>query len=166
MSEFLTELKRIVRQELRTAYGIPCKVDSVDGSTCDVSPVDGSSPITAVRLQAETKDGILISPKVGSTVLVKMINDSDGVVVMFGEVEPPIKFFDGAKGLTDAATVTTKLNNLETMINALYDALNTWVPVPTDGGTALKTALTAWLTSGKLTATNQSEVEDKTEITY
>jgi len=38
-------------------------------------------------------------------------------------------------------------NKLKTVFDGLYNALKNWVPAPTDGGLALKTALTAWLTT-------------------
>jgi hypothetical protein len=72
---------------------LPCKVESVDGIYCDVVPVDTDlAPIKQVRLNAN-KEGLVITPKVGSIILVVMITENDGFVGMFSEVEK-VKFID------------------------------------------------------------------------
>ena len=68
---------------------LSCTVDSVDGSTCDVTPVSGDAPLKKVRLNADiTSDlGNLIVPKIGSVVLVAQLTEVDSFVAMFSEIE-------------------------------------------------------------------------------
>ena len=47
-------------------------------------------------------------------------------------------------GIIKIEELTTKLNTIEQDINALKQALSTWVPIPSDGGAALKAAVTSW----------------------
>ena len=50
------------------------------------------------------------------------------------------------KGLVLADKLVNRLNNIENSINALKRVFGSWVVVPNDGGSALKTAVTAWST--------------------
>jgi hypothetical protein len=65
----------------------------------------------------------------------------------------------GNDGMVNVRELTTKLNALEGDLNDLKTALTGWVPVPQDGGAALKTAAAAW--AGKqLQTTAQGDIED------
>jgi hypothetical protein len=50
---------------------------------------------------------------------------------------------------------------LNSYLTDLYTALNTWVPVPTDGGAALKTALTAFLAAASSYITAMGSTKNK-----
>ena len=70
--------------------------------------------------------------------------------------------FNGGKhgGIIKIEELTTKLNTIEQDINSLKQALSTWTPIPSDGGAALKSAVTSW--AGKqLQQSKRSDYEDK-----
>lgn len=73
------------------------------------------------------------------------------------------------KGLINISDLVDKLNTLEEDLNNLKTVFSSWVPVASDGGMALKTALTvppgtAWATK-RLTKTKESDLED-TKVTH
>jgi len=71
-----------------------CIVEAVDGFLCDVQPVDGDiAAIKGVRLNASGVSGLVVTPKIGSVVLVVMLGANDGFVGMFSEVEK-VEFID------------------------------------------------------------------------
>lgn len=112
-------LRKIVGPTNRNAFGILCTVLSIDGATCVCEPVDGSADIEDVRLQVEESSGIYIEPKIGSFVIVAMINDVEGYVAMFSEVDN-IFLLDGSHGgLVRVIDLVAKLNALENKVNAL-----------------------------------------------
>lgn len=69
-------------------YGKVCKVDKVNGMSCDCSPVDGSAPINDVRITADfdNEDKWVLVPKVGSVVVVSFFNKDIGYVSMVAEI--------------------------------------------------------------------------------
>lgn len=70
--------------------------------------------------------------------------------------------FNGGKlgGIIKIDELTTNLNRIEQDINSLKQTLSTWVPIPSDGGAALKAAVTSW--AGKtLQQSKRSDYEDK-----
>jgi hypothetical protein len=79
----------------RVYNALPCKVESVDGCYCDVTPVDDSlAAIKKVRLNGSIGvAGLVVTPKTGSVVLVVMIDEFDSFVGMFSEIEK-VKFMD------------------------------------------------------------------------
>lgn len=68
-----------------------CSVDAVNGSKCDVTPLDGGAPMKDVRLNAniESDLGIVITPVIGEDkhVLVCELTPHDAYVAMFSEIE-------------------------------------------------------------------------------
>jgi phage baseplate assembly protein gpV len=62
-------------------------------------------------------------------------------------------------GLVKVNSLVTRLNNIENDINTLKGILMGWVPVPTDGGAALKTLLTASYTT-LLGVTVKADIEN------
>ncbi|MCM1380115.1 MAG: hypothetical protein NC044_08575 [Prevotella sp.] len=63
-------------------------------------------------------------------------------------------------GLVKIDDLTDRLNIIEKDINDLKTALSKWVPVPQDGGAALKTEVTDWA-GAPLTETKRSDYENK-----
>lgn len=112
----------------RMAMAIVCTVVKVTGGTCLCSPIDGSADIEDVRLQAAANtSGMLITPSDKSVVVVQMINDVEGVVIMFSDIES-IKFFDGDLGaFVDIGLLVDKLNNLENKVNDIVNKFATHV---------------------------------------
>lgn len=100
-----------------------CSVISVDGSTCTVETLDTEVELKEVRLQTEASNGVLLTPKVGSFVVVVPMTDFEFVVVMYSAIAE-IKLLDGSfGGLVKVNDLVTKVNNLETQVNNLLSAL-------------------------------------------
>jgi len=156
---------------------IICKViDDVDISdfTCTCEPLNGTAPFFKVRLKAENPGGNLIVPKKGSTVIVSMLDNGNGCVSMFSEVEyflftadnsslkiekNKITMNDGSLGgLVKIETLTTKLNNLETKVNDVIAKLKAVViPLAPSGTYPLSTDFAS---VSDLTKTKKSDIEN------
>lgn len=142
-----------------------CIVDGVDRSarTVDCTPVDEGAPLLGCNLQAcqGSRHGIVFYPKVGSYVLVGMLEGLDaGLVLLTDELEElEVKIgertlhltadgliFNGGElgGLVKIEGLTNRLNAIEEDINNLKQVMMNWVPVPNDGGAALKTHAGRW----------------------
>lgn len=152
-----TYLKDIISIQL-------CNVDSVDSKNrqCDCTPIggDATTNIPGVLLCAENDNGLVVFPKVGSTVIVALSTRNTAFVMMYSGIDK-VQFMDGSLGgMVKVIDLTTKLNNIENKIDDLITAISGWIPVPNDGGAALKVALTTWLATS-LTPTTQSEIENK-----
>lgn len=158
------------------------KVESVNGRTCTVNPVDGGAAIENVRLNAYTDGdkGIVITPKAGSFVIVGMINPVDAMVLMCYEIDSieevigstSFKMTDGETIFNDGSNggliivndLVSKINDIENDINSLKQAFFTWVPAPQDGGAALKTAAGSW--AGQQFVNTQAADIENTEVKH
>lgn len=123
-----------------------CEVSNVDTSknTCTCTPVDGSAEFTGVQLSMDKSKGFLLIPKDGSLVVVTQINDFDAFVSMVSDVDQIYLNGDGEDGLVKVNDLVSRLNNIETKVNAhiaIFNAhthvlvnpslpTNTTVPVP------------------------------------
>ena len=85
--------------------------------------------------------------------------DFNGNKMVFGTDD--IQFNDGTlAGLVTVNELVSQLNTIENDINTLKQAFTAWVPVPQDGGAALKGGTAAW--SGQtLTPTQASDIENE-----
>lgn len=173
------DIKEYIRQvaENNSRDLTVAKVVAVNGRECEVQPLDGSAAMKHVRLNADIKgdQGIVVEPAKGSVVLVAHISENDHVVVMCSEVErvkvvvgqssyeikdDVILFNDGDNdGVVNIKPLVKKLNALEDDLNSLKNLFKTWVPAPSDGGTALKTLVSTWF-SKTLSKTTKSSIED------
>ncbi len=148
-----------------------CNVDSVDGDNrvCDCTPIGGNAAtqLPGVQLCAENNNGLVVFPKVGSTVIVALSTRNTAFVLMYSDIDK-VQFMDGTFGgmvkIIDPDDpnkgIIKKLNNIENKIDVLITAITGWVPVGGDGGAALKTALTSWLSSS-LTLTVRGDIENE-----
>lgn len=93
-----------------------------------------------------TLDNEKIEFAIGGTT---MLANSDGIVFNGGNL----------KGLVKLDALVQKLNAVENDINNLKTAFTTWVPVPTDGGAALKAASATW-SAAQLTPTQAANIEN------
>lgn len=146
------------------------EVQSVNESerTCTVKQVSGDAEteIPDVKLLAESNDGFLRIPVVGSVVSVAATRNNEPFVWMFSEcdkiysIQNEFQFNDGSfGGLVKVEEITNKLNSIENKINDLITVFTSWTPVANDGGAALKTALSTWIAS-YLTNTQVSDIEN------
>lgn len=155
------------------SYDIPSR-------TCYCTPISGEAvtDLPNVALMAEVDDGILLLPTVGSTVFVLYSTHHAPIIALFSEVDQIVLISGGAQikisktgqiqlndgsygGLIQIAQLISKINNLEKDLNTLKTAFTDWVPVPDDGGAALKAAAATWA-SNEITLTQQAEIENTT----
>lgn len=158
-----------------------CTVTAVDAAarTVDCEPLDESAPLLGVNLQANQglTSGMVLIPKVGSYVIVALMNDGvNGCVIATEEVERMELVIGEARvevtedgivlnggalgGLVKVEALTARLNGIEESINELKAALSGWVPAPQDGGAALKGAISSWA-SETLVLTERSDYENE-----
>ena len=141
-----------------------------------MQPSDGGAIFTDVRLQAmfSGSKGVLIVPKVGSIVLCGSIQNSpatmfialqssfdsiqitgeNGLNIEVGtdnkvRIDAPEIVLNGGEygGLTKTPALNVELTKVKTFLDTFRTVVNGWIPVPNDGGLALKSALTAALNS-------------------
>ena len=147
-------------------YSIACKVKSVDGETCDCSPLNGDSDILEVSLVAGAGTQILITPVIGSTVFVSWLSKNIAFVSLFSDVKSIDLRGDANGGVPISGDIATRINIIESDINALKAVFSGWQPSPAqglapDGGITLKTAIAAWF--GKtLIPTVKTQIESTT----
>lgn len=133
----------------------------VNGDYCTVEPIDGSPKIFRVQFRSIIKDneiGLLIIPKVGSSVLVGIINsnDNDAFVVTYSEVESyqltiediSLKvdksgvYLNGdAQKLVRGDELKKELEVEKARLTSLINAITNAPIVPSDGGASFKTSI-------------------------
>lgn len=131
-------VRKIMENKIGDEKAMLCTVVSVSGSTCNVTTLDTEVNLFDVRLQTSAANGVLLTPKVGSIVVVNPITDFEFVVIMFSEIDA-IKLLDGSfGGLTKTQELKTQLDKTNDVVQAIVDTLQQWTPVSNDGGAALK----------------------------
>lgn len=161
-----------IREAIRNIAGTQqerilfARVVSVDNSskTCDVKTLADEMLMFDVRLMANDGNGVLLVPSEDSIVGVSMVNDIEGYVSLFSQIDS-IQYGDGTfDGIVKVIDLVEKLNILESDLNDLKTALSGWTPVPADGGAALKAALTSYF-SAILTETVKEDIGNE-KITH
>jgi hypothetical protein len=168
---------------LDNVYMLTCEVSKVDVSdrSCMCAPVNGNMADFKAYLMAETDDGVLILPTVGSTVKVLFSNQNAPTVIQYSEIDKLLiisgnqsySIADGSQvfndgsfgGLVKVIELTTKLNNLENLVNSLINKFNshTHILALTAGtGTAAPTAAPE---TTVLTPTQKTDIENS-EVTH
>ncbi|MDR2361701.1 MAG: hypothetical protein LBD91_03130 [Prevotellaceae bacterium] len=123
-------------------YAKVCRVLAVDEATktIDVKPVDDTAEIYGVPLQADTQgDGLVISPKKGSFVLVVFTSKNTAVAVMYSVIDKvrlsiggiSVEITDSeivmnggnAGGLVKLQELKDSLNSLKQYVEAIHTAL-------------------------------------------
>ncbi|MBN1250691.1 MAG: hypothetical protein JXA16_01050 [Bacteroidales bacterium] len=181
--EILKRLKSISNNNIETE---PATVKSVDeGKRTCVAIIDDYE-LEDVRLNAVVDNNENVSfilPVIGSWILVSYIlgSETDAYVCAFSEVEKVIIKANNVEaelteillnnvenlvinngenaGLVKVVELTEKLNNIESDINNLKQAIASWAPVAQDGGAGLKMGLNSWL-GLQLTPTKQADLEN------
>lgn len=156
---------------------IPCTIKSVSqqARTCVCTPIGGKSvtDITNVQLMAEVEDGVLLIPVIGSTVFVCYSTQNLPFIALFSGIQKVILIgasgiqLQGGEfgGLVEVLALTTKLNNLENLVNDLAAKFNTHTHIltlTTGTGTAAPTLTSE---STVLTPTKRADIEN-TAITH
>jgi hypothetical protein len=143
--------------EKRLPRSLQARVISVDeeGAVCDVAPLDGGAEIYGVRLNAGIGNtlGITPVPKKDSIVTVTMLNKVAGYVALCSEIEKyilicdQIQINDGSKGgLVNWPDLLSQLNTEKSRVSTFFDAFLNAVPVASDGGAAIQTAVKTAMT--------------------
>lgn len=177
-SKLKDSLKKLASQHGPDAI-IPVTVNTVDASnfTCDCV-TDDDLEIPKVLFKSITGGVIDVvqQPAVGSRIFIGRIADSDewlmlkaGAIdvyhIKIGNVEFMMDsngiILNGGSndGMVTLSGCVTQLNKLENDVNNLKTVFSTWVPVPNDGGAALKTTATSWYGS-PLTDTINADLEN------
>lgn len=140
------------------------RVVPTKGTTAVVTNVNGTSE-TMVFLAYTSVDVVEFtrgSIKIGLSVNDDNEND-DNITIEVGDsslrVTGDVIEFNGGEndGMPLSKKVVDRLNSIERDINKLRSAMQTWIPITQDGGAALKTALTGWLSSS-LNVTTVSDI--------
>jgi hypothetical protein len=164
-SQIIDALTVFVQANSKGNDSIVAKVKTVDvvNYTCYCEPIGDYADVMDVKIiiNPSYDKGLVIMPKVDSIVMLTFVSDSDAYISMFSEVDSIYLNGDLYEGLVKVNDLVTKLNNLENKVNALITAFNSWIPVPNDGGAALKTALTTWVGTS-LTPTVKADLENIT----
>lgn len=160
------------------------EVVRVSGDMCTAKMGDFEVPdIRLSVIKGGSDKGLLVTPAAGSIVMVADLSGGalrELAVVGFTEVESidakigsskvhiadgMIEMNDGKNdGLVNVKGLVQKLNAVEQDVNNLKTALGGWVPVPQDGGAALKASITGWAAKS-LATTTQNDIED-TKVTH
>jgi hypothetical protein len=115
-----------------------CSVQSVDlqNRQCTCLPLNGSSEASiTVNLSAEPNDGILVTPSVGSAVLVAQTIQNDPFVLMFSDVDGfQIIQADFELNVSNSKiSISNNAGDLATQLDALLTQLQA-LTVPTAWG--------------------------------
>ena len=123
---------------------LACTVNSVDqlAFTCECTAISGdaTTDITTVQLNAESNDGLIVFPAVGSTVVVANSTRNGYYVWMYSDITGVSCVIDGNNsyqfdsngfvfnggllgGMAKTAVVSSQLNNVETAVNQLKTAV-------------------------------------------
>lgn len=151
-----------------------------DNRQCDVeSTLDGETvAYSDINLSPERNDGFIQIPAVDSTVFCVRTPDTEAYVLAFSDVSKIVCFIDSTNkyefdtngfiwnggsfgGMAKTGVLATRLNLVENKVNAILTAIGaTWIPVPNDGGAALKTLFAAVPLASPLSNTTQAQISD------
>lgn len=160
--KLISALTEFVDNKAQQTGGLICKVKEIDSTeyTCYCEPIGDYADIRLVKIKlAADKFGFFVVPKLESLVIVSFLSDNSGYISMVTEIDNLVIYIDSNNkldvsssgfvfndgsldGLVKINSLITKLNNLENLVNQFVTNFNGWVPVPNDGGAALKTAFT------------------------
>jgi hypothetical protein len=152
IAEYIRKLAEAEEVGIEAFLGTVTAVDE-EARTCNVQPLLDDAEFINVWLQgsSESDEGLVVIPAVGSDVVCIAIDDFQAVVINTTSVDKilidsPLVEFNGGDngGLINISDLQTQIGKLNSSLTALKNIINAMVPIPGDGGAALKTALTAW----------------------
>jgi len=157
---------------------IPAVVTAINEDDTVTVKLSDDVVIEDVRLKSVVKDGtkFIITPAENSNILIGRIENSEEFfVAVIDEVKSvnieigDMSFFidengivmngGSLHGLVTRDGVKQQLNKIEQDITNLKNAFSSWVPVPNDGGAALKTASASW-SGAALVQTANTDIEN------
>ena len=141
-------------------YSIVCEVLAVTGDKCDCSPVNGDADLIDVRLQASTTTGILITPTVGSNVVVSLLSNGSAFVSMYSDIDSIQLNGSNYDGLVKVNDLVTKLNNLENKVNGIIATFNAHTHPYINVVTPANTSAASTPVVGTLTPTVKANIEN------
>ena len=168
MSEVIEDIKRELGKyagRFAPASIITATVKAVNSDETIIVTTGSGAEIDDVRLRSVIRNAttkIVVTPALNSAVLIGKIEDgSEYVVVAVDEVtkvevvlSATISIMIDANGITmnggsldglvKLGALLTKLNAIEDDVNNLKNVFKVWTPVPSDGGAALKGAVSTW----------------------
>ena len=177
-AELAESLQRAIRNVMRNSLivdGIIINTDNAETQyTCDVqlTASDGQPVFTSVPLRVLVGSGasFVEIPELNSECLMCFRDGNSGrpQILMIDKVLKILVncnevIFNGGDlgGMVKVIELTAKLNKVESDLNTIKGAFETWVPVAGDGGAALKTAATIWA-GETITLTERADIEDTT----
>jgi hypothetical protein len=109
-----------------------------------------------------------IKPKPDTVCLIGILEGKEALTFLVNaeevelvEVKAGTVIFNGGElGFVKSDALVRKLNALEDGLGDLKKVFNSWVVVPNDGGTALKSAAAAWA-GQTITKTGRTDIEDE-----
>ncbi len=134
----INDLFRKYVQQYQHATPVKCEVKQINEDTITAAPLSGAVELKRVYFN---KNFLL---KVGSIVYITMLDDGIGFVSQHSELTEVVLVSDSYGGVPIADEITARLNKIEADINNLKTLNTAFVPVPGDGGAALKTTLAPW----------------------
>lgn len=161
----MKELIEKLVKDMITMTLVRAKVTAVSDQVIDVTPISEDADILDVKIRVVEDDneaGVMIYPVIDSVVLVGLIDDTDAYLLQCSEVERMViktenfrlevdaqgnvVFNNGTNsGLVILPKLAIEIEKLNSYLNAIKQTFNSFVPVPGDGGAALKTAMSAAL---------------------
>jgi hypothetical protein len=116
-----------------------CKVDEVNGMTCNVTPVNGEATVLDVRLiaNADADKYFALVPKVGSHVVVMFLTKAVAFIAMVDEVDKVVCKIGDVVFDIDATGFLLKKQNedLKTLLGDMITAITTSVFITPSGNT-------------------------------
>ncbi len=166
-------IKQLKELQAKSFVNVPGKIVSVDEDKKSCVVLIDKIEYEDIRLNAVIDDDndkhSFIVPVVDSWVVVSFVSgsDTDAFLSAFSEIDKviieanEIVFNKGElKGLPKIESLKEKLNNIENDINSLKQAFTSWIPVPNDGGAALKSGIASWAAQ-QLTQTQLTDIENE-----
>lgn len=145
------------------------KVDQVDESnfTVDATPINGESETFDIKIRVvidAQEEGIISIPSIGSRILVGMADQVNGYLLQCEKIDRLIWKISGFRmeidnegnmtfnegendGIVKLPELKNQVDKLNNFLTAIKNTFNSWVPVPSDGGAALKSAMVSALAS-------------------
>ena len=101
--------------------GVVCNVSDIDLATftCTCTPINGDAEFYDVLLNADADKGFTLIPANGSLVIIQQTSQANAYVTMVSKVDQIYLAGDANGGLVKVIPLVTKINAIETQLNAI-----------------------------------------------